>query len=189
MSQSIGDISRCAWGGLVVFGFLPPCWPQELMELIQEQGLCMSCWQRGSVFGSHRVTFAYGWFHQQISGCLKFPVTLPAFRSPFSLTRDWKAANGHYYRLRSRKVGCCWGLSVSLPRLHLQPAQPISQENMKEFSCRMESAPTAAVCLAQCRHPAQWRNKQALFKILCYPGWSSSVQTEGIQLSNQENAQ
>jgi len=52
------------------------------MELIQEQGLCVSCWQQGSVFSSHRVTFTYICFHQQISGCLKDPVTLPAFRSP-----------------------------------------------------------------------------------------------------------
>lgn len=120
--------------------------------------------------------------------CLKFSVTLPAFTSPCPLVSDWKAANWHYYRLRSRKVGCCWGFSVSRPQLHLQPAQPVSQEIIKEFSCRMESVPIAAVCLAQRRHPTQWRNKQALFKLLCYPGWPSSVQTEGIWLSNQENA-
>lgn len=103
------------WGGLVVFAFLPPCPPQELMEWIWEQGLCVSHWQQGPVFGC---------FHQQISGCLKFPVTLTAFRSPAPLARDWKASNWHYYVLSSRKVECCWRLSVSLPRLHLQPAQP-----------------------------------------------------------------
>ena len=46
-----------------MFGFLPPCPPQELMELIQQQGLCVSHWQQDLAFSSHRVTFAYSRFH------------------------------------------------------------------------------------------------------------------------------
>lgn len=79
-----------------------------------EQGLCVSHWQRGSVFGSHTETFPYSQHHQQISGCLKFPVPLPAFRADPSLSREWKA-NGHYYKLSRRKVGV-------LPRVQGKPA-------------------------------------------------------------------
>lgn len=99
--------------------WFPPSLPAlELVELTQNQGLCVSHCHWGSVFGSHWETSAYSQFHHQISVFLKFPVTLLPFRSAYSISREWKAANEHYYESSKGKVGCCQGFRANLPWLH-----------------------------------------------------------------------
>lgn len=108
-------VSRCVWAGWAVCGFLPPPPTSGADGADSEAGLCVSLWQR-ALCSAATETFAYSQFHQRISGCLKFPVTLPTFRSASSLSRERKAANGHYYRISRKKH-----LGV-LPRVQGKPA-------------------------------------------------------------------